>query len=217
MQVQDYLLVFQVYSKESNCVFSQRFEELVQALRVLPSVGPKSAQRMALHLVMKNREGAVFLAQALNEAANYIHACQICNSLTENDICDICASHERDEKLLCVVESPADVMAIEQSGSFKGKYHVLGGHLSPLDGIGPDEIGIPALIERLSQNVIQEVIIATNATVEGQATAHYLLESCKHLPVRMTRIAQGVPQGGELEYVDSHTLSQAVHNRMQLK
>ncbi len=217
MQVQDYLLVFQVYSKESNCVFSQRFEELVQALRVLPSVGPKSAQRMALHLVMKNREGAVFLAQALNEAANYIHACQICNSLTENDICDICASHERDEQLLCVVESPADVMAIEQSGSFKGKYHVLGGHLSPLDGIGPDEIGIPALIERLSQNVIQEVIIATNATVEGQATAHYLLESCKHLPVRMTRIAQGVPQGGELEYVDSHTLSQAVHNRMQLK
>ncbi|WP_343596738.1 recombination mediator RecR [Acinetobacter sp.] len=198
-------------------MFSQRFEELVQALRVLPSVGPKSAQRMALHLVMKNREGAVFLAQALNEAANYIHACQICNSLTENDICDICASHERDEQLLCVVESPADVMAIEQSGSFKGKYHVLGGHLSPLDGIGPDEIGIPALIERLSQNVIQEVIIATNATVEGQATAHYLLESCKHLPVRMTRIAQGVPQGGELEYVDSHTLSQAVHNRMQLK
>ena len=198
-------------------MFSQRFEELVQALRVLPSVGPKSAQRMALHLVMKNREGAVFLAQALNEAANYIHACQICNSLTENDICDICASHERDEKLLCVVESPADVIAIEQSGSFKGKYHVLGGHLSPLDGIGPDEIGIPALIERLSQNVIQEVIIATNATVEGQATAHYLLESCKHLPVRMTRIAQGVPQGGELEYVDSHTLSQAVHNRMQLK
>ncbi|MEB3752948.1 recombination mediator RecR [Acinetobacter sp. MD2(2019)] len=198
-------------------MFSQRFEELVQALRVLPSVGPKSAQRMALHLVMKNREGAVFLAQALNEAASYIHACQVCNSLTEHDICEICASHERDEQVLCVVESPADVMAIEHSGSFKGKYHVLGGHLSPLDGIGPDEIGIPALVERLSQNIIQEVIIATNATVEGQATAHYLLESCKHLSLRMTRIAQGVPQGGELEYVDSHTLSQAVHNRMQLK
>ena len=198
-------------------MFSQRFEELVQALRVLPSVGPKSAQRMALHLIMKNREGAEFLAQALHEAATYIHACQICNSLTEHDVCDICASHDRDDQLLCVVESPADVMAIEQSGSFKGKYHVLGGHLSPLDGIGPDEIGIPALIERLSQNVVQEVIIATNATVEGQATAHYLLEASKHLPVRMTRIAQGVPQGGELEYVDSHTLSQAVHNRMQLK
>ncbi|MEB3766322.1 recombination mediator RecR [Acinetobacter sp. MD2] len=198
-------------------MFSQRFEELVQALRVLPSVGPKSAQRMALHLVMKNREGAVFLAQALHEAANYIHACQICNSLTEHDICAICASNERDEQLLCVVESPADVMAIEQSGSFKGKYHVLGGHLSPLDGIGPEEIGIPALVARLNQHMVQEVIIATNATVEGQATAHYLLESCKHLALKMTRIAQGVPQGGELEYVDSHTLSQAVHNRMQLK
>ncbi|MFT4021664.1 MAG: recombination mediator RecR [Acinetobacter sp.] len=198
-------------------MFSQRFEQLVQALRILPSVGPKSAQRMALHLVMKNREGAILLSHALNDAANYIHACIICNSLTENEICDICSSNDRDEQVLCIVESPADVMAIEQSGSFKGKYHVLGGHLSPLDGIGPDEIGIPALIERLSNGVVQEIIIATNATIEGQATAHYLVESCKHLAIKITRIAQGVPQGGELEYVDSHTLSQAVHNRMQLR
>ena len=198
-------------------MFSQRFEQLVQALRVLPSVGPKSAQRMALHLVMKNRQGAVGLADALSEAANYIHACQICHSLTENDICDICASSTRDGTLICVVESPADVLAIEQSGSFGGKYHVLGGHLSPLDGIGPEEIGIPAFIERLKDHHIKEVILATNATVEGQATAHYLLEACKHFPVQMTRIAQGVPQGGELEYVDSHTLSQAFHNRMQFK
>ena len=198
-------------------MFSNRFDQLVQALRVLPSVAPKSAQRMALHLIMKNKEGAIGLANALNEATSYIHECAICHSLTENDVCDICSSHDRDEHLLCVVESPADVMAIEQSGSFRGKYHVLGGHLSPLDGIGPEEIGIPYLVQRLSQGEIHEVILATNATVEGQATAHYLVEATKHLSLQMTRIAQGVPQGGELEYVDSHTLSQAVHNRMKMK
>lgn len=198
-------------------MFSNRFDQLVQALRILPSVGPKSAQRMALHLIMKNKEGAIALAHALNEATSYIHECSICHSLTENEICDICQSTERNDQILCVVESPADVMAIEQSGSFKGKYHVLGGHLSPLDGLGPEEIGIPYLVQRLSNGQIQEVILATNATVEGQATAHYLVEATKHLGIQMTRIAQGVPQGGELEYVDSHTLSQAVHNRMQMK
>ena len=198
-------------------MFSARFDQLVQALRVLPSVGPKSAQRMALHLMLKNRDGAYALAQALTEASNSLHACQVCHSLTEEDVCDICTALDRDDDVLCVVESPADVMAIEQSGSFRGKYHVLGGHLSPLDGIGPEEIGIPYLLERLSQGHIKEVILATNATVEGQATAHYLLEASKHLPLSMSRIAQGVPQGGELEYVDSHTLSQAVHNRMRMK
>ena len=198
-------------------MFSDRFDQLVQALRVLPSIGPKSAQRMALHLIMKNREGAVLLAHALNEASSYIHECQICHSLTEAECCDICMSTERDDQLLCVVESPADVMAIEHSGSFKGKYHVLGGHLSPLDGIGPEEIGIPKLIQRLATGNIQEVILATNATVEGQATAHYLLEATKHMQLNMTRIAQGVPQGGELEYVDSHTLSQALHHRLKMK
>ena len=198
-------------------MFSDRFDQLVQALRILPSVGPKSAQRMALHLIMKNREGAVALAHALNEATSYIHECTLCHSLTENEVCDICASKDRDEQVLCVVESPEDVMAIEQSGSFRGKYHVLGGHLSPLDGIGPEEIGIPYLLQRLSSGQVDEVILATNATVEGQATAHYLVEATKHLNIQMTRIAQGVPQGGELEYVDSHTLSQALHNRMKMK
>ena len=198
-------------------MFSDRFDQLVQALRILPSVGPKSAQRMALHLIMKNREGAVGLAHALNEATSYIHECTICHSLTENEVCDICVAKDRDEHVLCVVESPADVMAIEQSGSSRGKYHVLGGHLSPLDGIGPEEIGIPYLLQRLSQGQVEEVILATNATVEGQATAHYLVEASKHLNLQMTRIAQGVPQGGELEYVDSHTLSQALHNRMKMR
>ena len=198
-------------------MFSDRFDQLVQALRILPSVGPKSAQRMALHLIMKNREGAVGLAHALNEATSYIHECTICHSLTENEVCDICVAKDRDEHVLCVVESPADVMAIEQSGSFRGKYHVLGGHLSPLDGIGPEESGIPYLLQRLRQGQVEEVILATNATVEGQATAHYLVEASKHLNLQMTRIAQGVPQGGELEYVDSHTLSQALHNRMKMR
>lgn len=198
-------------------MFSDRFDQLVQALRILPSVGPKSAQRMALHLIMKNREGANALSVALSEATSYIHQCQICNSLTEDEVCEICLSTERDSTLLCVVESPADVLAIEHSGSFRGKYHVLGGHLSPLDGVGPEEIGIPYLVQRLTDQQIKEVILATNATVEGQATAHYLVEVTKHLPLQMTRIAQGVPQGGELEYVDSHTLSQAVHNRLTMK
>ena len=198
-------------------MFSDRFDQLVQALRILPSVGPKSAQRMALHLIMKNKQGAVGLAHALNEATSYIHECSLCHSLTEDEVCNICLSSERDETLLCVVESPADVMAIEQSGSFRGKYHVLGGHLSPLDGIGPEEVGIPFLVQRLSDGQVKEVVLATNATVEGQATAHYLVEATRHLPLKMTRIAQGVPQGGDLEYVDSHTLSQALHNRMQMK
>ena len=198
-------------------MFSDRFDQLVQALRILPSVGPKSAQRMALHLIMKNKQGAVGLAHALYEATSYIHECSLCHSLTEDEVCNICLSSERDETLLCVVESPADVMAIEQSGSFRGKYHVLGGHLSPLDGIGPEEVGIPFLVQRLSDGQVKEVVLATNATVEGQATAHYLVEATRHLPLKMTRIAQGVPQGGELEYVDSHTLSQALHNRMQMK
>ena len=198
-------------------MFSDRFDQLVQALRILPSVGPKSAQRMALHLIMKNKQGAMGLAHALNEATSYIHECSLCHSLTEDEVCNICLSSERDETLLCVVESPADVMAIEQSGSFRGKYHVLGGHLSPLDGIGPEEVGIPFLVQRLSDGQVKEVVLATNATVEGQATAHYLVEATRHLPLKMTRIEQGVPQGGELEYVDSHTLSQALHNRMQMK
>lgn len=198
-------------------MFSPAFEDLVQRLRVLPGVGPKSAQRMALHLLARNRHGALDLAQALTHAMHSIQQCSVCRSLSEHDVCSICASKERDHQQLCVVESPADVLAIEQSSSFKGRYFVLGGHLSPLDGIGPEEIGIPLLLSRLQQEDIQEVILATNATVEGQATAHYLLEATRHLPVKMTRIAQGVPQGGELEFVDSHTLSQALQYRLSMR
>lgn len=198
-------------------MFSPAFDDLVQRLRVLPGIGPKSAQRMALHLLARNRHGALDLAHALNHAMHSIQTCQLCRSLSENEICQICASNERNHQALCVVESPADVMAIEQSGGFKGRYFVLGGHLSPLDGIGPDEIGIPLLISRMKTEEISEVILATNATVEGQATAHYIIEASKQLPIKVTRIAQGVPQGGELEYVDSHTLSQALQYRLNVR
>lgn len=197
-------------------MFSPKFDDLVNALKLLPSVGPKSAQRMALHLMMKNREGAMQLSHALHEASIYIKTCQVCHSLTEHEICEICLDSARQNHLLCVVESPADVMAIEHSGSFYGKYHVLGGHLSPLDGIGPDEIGIPHLVQRLEQEDIGEIILATNSTIEGEATAHYIVEACKHLDVQVSRIAQGIPQGGELEYVGSHTLSKALHNRSKM-
>lgn len=198
-------------------MFSPKFDALVQQLRVLPSVGPKSAQRMALHLLSRNRQGALALAQALEEAMHSIEQCQQCRSFSDDPICEICASPQRDARVLCVVESPADVMAIEQSGSFQGRYFVLGGHLSPLDGIGADQLGIPLLISRLSQEPIEELILATNATVEGQATAHYVQEITRHLPLRISRIAQGVPQGGELEYVDSHTLSQALQYRLSMR
>ena len=198
-------------------MFSPAFDDLVQRLRVLPGIGPKSAQRMALHLLARNRHGALDLAHALNHAMHSIQTCSVCRSLSESEICQICASSERDQQALCVVESPADVMAIEQSGGFKGRYFVLGGHLSPLDGIGPDEIGIPLLLSRMKTEEISEVILATNATVEGQATAHYIIEATKRLPIKVTRIAQGVPQGGELEYVDSHTLSQALQYRLTVR
>lgn len=198
-------------------MYSQRLNTLVHKLRVLPGVGAKSAQRMALHLLLRQRSGALELAQALDDAVQYIHECQICHALTELDICEICQDAERDSHVLCVVESPTDVFAIEQSGSFRGKYHVLHGHLSPLDGIGPDEVGIPDLLHRVQRGGVDELILATNATVEGQATAHYLVEACKGLPVQVSRIAQGVPQGGELEYIDSHTLQQAFTHRLALK
>ncbi len=203
-------------SNRDDSVYSERLSTLVQKLRLLPSVGSKSAQRMALHLLMRQRVGALELAQAITEAIEHIHECSVCHALTELEVCEICQDNTRDDAVLCVVESPTDVFAIEQSGSFKGKYHVLHGHLSPLDGIGPEEVGIPHLLQRLSRGHITEVILATNATVEGQATAHYLVEACKYLPIRITRIAQGVPQGGELEYVDSHTLHQALTHRLVL-
>lgn len=194
-------------------MFSPRFEQLVQQLRVLPGVGPKSAQRMALQLLSRNREGGLALAQALEQAMVHIQQCQHCRSYAETDVCALCQSDERDAQVLCVVESAADVAAIENSGVFRGRYFVLGGRLSPLDGLGPEQLGIPVLLNRIADEGVRELIIATNATVEGQATAHYLQEAVRHLPVQVSRIAQGVPLGGELEYVDSHTLRQALQHR----
>lgn len=186
---------------------------LIEALRVLPGVGPKSAQRMAYHLLERNRDGAQRLAEALNEAVERIGHCRDCRTLTEADVCAICASARRDRSLLCVVETPTDVQALEQSTGYQGVYFVLLGHLSPLDGIGPQDIGLDQLAARLDQGEVKEVILATNPTVEGEATAHYIGEMAHARGIRATRIAHGVPLGGELEYVDGGTLSHAFHGR----
>jgi recombination protein RecR len=198
--------------------FSPLIDQLVQALRCLPGVGPKSAQRMAFHLLERNREGGLQLAQMLQTALVQVGHCHRCHTLTELDVCGICADQRRDHTTLCVVESPADVLALEQAGSYRGVYFVLMGHLSPIDGIGPEEIGIDRLLERVrdksDENArIKEVILATNPTVEGEATAYYITEQVKALGVLVSRIAHGVPLGGELEYVDSGTLAHALRGR----
>ena len=197
-------------------MFSPLVSELIQTLRVLPGVGPKSAQRMALHLLERNRTGGLRLSEALQKAMQQVGHCNECRTLTEEPVCRICANPARDQALLCVVESPADVLAIEQSGGYRGRYFVLAGHLSPLDGIGPAELGIPALMQRLGDGMVKEMILATNATVEGEATAHYIRESCREFGLSVTRIAHGVPLGGELELVDSHTLARALSQRQSL-
>lgn len=197
-------------------MFSPLVAELVQALRVLPGVGPKSAQRMALFLLERNRAGGVRLGDVLLHAMTEVGHCEQCRTLTEEPVCRLCANTTRERSLLCVVESPADVMAIEQSGGYRGLYFVLAGHLSPLDGIGPRELGIPDLMARLSAGEIRELVLATNATVEGEATAHYIRESCRALPLQVTRIAHGVPMGGELDGVDSHTLARALAQRQSI-
>lgn len=193
--------------------FSPLIDQLVQALRCLPGVGPKSAQRMAFHLLERNREGGLQLAHMLQTALSQVGHCFQCHTLTEMDICGICTDQRRDHTMLCVVESPADVLALEQAGSYRGLYFVLMGHLSPIDGIGPEEIGIDCLIERVRNQQIKEVILATNPTVEGEATAYYITEQVKSLGVLVSRIAHGVPLGGELEYVDSGTLAHALSGR----
>jgi recombination protein RecR len=196
-------------------VLSPLIDQLIRSLRILPGVGPKSAQRVALYLLERNREGAVSLAHALLAAAEHVKHCRSCRTLTEQELCAICASPRRDAGLLCVVESPADVFALEQSGNFSGRYFVLHGRLSPIDGIGPAELGIQQLIERLADG-ITEVIVATNPTMEGEATAHYIAEKAKRLGVKVTRIAHGVPIGGELEYIDGGTLAHALASRREL-
>ena len=190
-------------------------EDLKQALRKLPGIGPKSAQRMALHLLGRDREGARQIAEAVQNALARVRNCQRCNNFSEQEICAVCSSERRDASLLCVVESTADLVSLEQSAAYNGMYFVLMGHLSPLDGIGPDELGIARLEQLFDTQQIQEVILATNPTVEGEATAHYIGELARARKIRTTRIAYGVPVGGELEYIDRGTLARAVSGRRE--
>lgn len=187
--------------------------QLIQSLRLLPGVGPKSAQRMAFHLLQRDRAGAAQLADALLSAVEHIGRCRECQTLTEGGLCEICANPSRDETQLCIVETSAEAWAIDQSTGFKGRFFVLHGRLSPLDGIGPDELRLDALEHRLRSGGVRELILATNTTVEGEATAHYISEMARHWGIRPTRIAYGLPCGGEIEYADGSTLAHAFNGR----
>ncbi len=192
-------------------------DELIQALRCLPGVGPKSAQRMAYHLLQRDQAGAARLAQALAQALSQWSAtARAATPFTEEPLCELCRSPRRDESLLCVVETPADLLMVEQTQSYRGRYFVLMGRLSPLDGIGPRDIHLDRLIKRAGDGAVREVILATNFTVEGEATAHYIGELLRAKGLKVTRIARGLPVGGELEYVDSGTLAQAVLERREV-
>ncbi len=191
-------------------------EELMDALRCLPGVGAKSAQRMAFHLLERDREGAKRLSYVIAESLEKIGHCRSCRNFSETDVCQICANPRRDAHVLCVVESPADMLAVEQAAHYRGLYFVLMGRLSPLDGIGPSDIGLDILEKRFSTGDISEVILATNPTVEGEATAHFISNLAKKYQISVSRIAHGVPLGGELEYVDSGTLSRAFEGRLKL-
>jgi recombination protein RecR len=190
--------------------------ELIQNLCCLPGVGPKSAQRMAFYLLQRDRNGAKILAETLVHAINKIGHCQQCRTLTEHTLCEICADNSRDDSLICIVESPADVWIVDQATVFKGRYFVLHGRLSPLDGIGPDELGLDLLEQRLATGIIKELILATNSTVEGEATAYFISEIARKHQVQASRIAHGVPMGGELEFIDSGTLSHAFKGRKEI-
>jgi len=196
--------------------YSPALARLMGAFRRLPGVGPKTAQRMAFHLLERDREGALELSRALGAAIESIGHCRRCRMLTDGELCPICSNPQRDAGLLCVVESPADVAAVEQSGGYRGRYFVLMGHLSPLDGVGPAELGIDALEALLGEGGVRELILATNPTVEGDATAHFIGELAARRGVRASRIAHGVPVGGELEYVDGGTLAHAIAGRQAL-
>lgn len=196
--------------------FSPLVKQLIETLRVLPGVGMKSAQRMAFHLLEREREGGLRLATILTQAMKQVGHCESCRILSEKPICYICSSQNRDRSLLCIVEGPSDVAAIEQTGGYNGLYFVLLGHLSPIDGIGPAEIGIELLAKRLLDTTIREVVLATNPTVEGEATAYYIADLVKSHGILPTRIAHGVPLGGELEYVDGGTLAKALADRNSL-
>ena len=192
---------------------SPLLQQMIDALRCLPGVGPKSAQRMAFHLLERNRDGALKLSAVLQQAVDEIGHCKQCRTLSEYDECQICSDLSRDNSLLCVVETPVDVLAIDQATGFRGKYFVLMGHLSPLDGVGPVELGMDLLEQRFKQGGIKEIILATNPTVEGEATAHYISEIADEQGIAASRIAHGVPLGGELEFVDGGTLAHAFSGR----
>lgn len=191
-------------------------EQLIDALKILPGVGPKSARRMAFHLLVQNPAGARNLSQIIGQAVEKIGHCRQCRNLTEQELCSICARPDRDQGLLCVVESAADVEALEKATGYRGTYFVLMGHLSPIEGIGPEQLGIDLLVKRFQSGAIAEVIIATNSTVEGDATGHYIAELANKNNIQSTRIAQGVPMGGELEFVDVGTLRQAFGARTKI-
>ena len=191
-------------------------DSLTEALRCLPGIGPKSAQRMAYYLMQRDRPGAKRLADSLQLALAALRHCQLCNTFTEAEICERCCSGKRDSSLLCVVETPVDMNMMEQTHAYSGLYYVLMGRVSPLDGIGPRELQLERLLARACDGVVQEVILATNYTNEGEATAHYLSEMLKSRGIRVSRIARGVPVGGELEYVDAGTLAQAFRERRSL-
>jgi len=191
-------------------------EQLIESLRCLPGVGPKSAQRMAYHLLERDRDGATRLAGALTTAARDVTRCSQCRTFCDSTTCDHCADPRRDGATICVVESPMDILSIEHSAGYRGHYFVLMGHLSPLDGIGPQEIGLDLLAKRIREGTVKEVILATSTTLEGEATAHYISEMVRELGCRASRIAYGVPFGGELEYVDGATLSHAIAGRKEV-
>jgi recombination protein RecR len=195
--------------------YSPLIDRLIEALRCLPGVGPKSAQRIAFHLLERNRAGARRLAAALKEAVETVRNCERCRNFSDAPLCRVCASAKRDASLLCVVESPTDIGLIEQAGGYSGRYFVLMGRLSPLDGIGPDDLGMEKLTDLLNTGEVTEVILATSTTVEGQATAHYLTELIQGRGIRVSRLAQGIPLGDELEFVDSGTLAHAISSRRQ--
>ena len=190
--------------------------KLIQAFKVLPGIGEKSSQRMAFHILEKNREGGKNLAKLINESVEHIRNCSECRNLTDKVVCDICSDEKRNKKLICVVESPTDVLAIENSGSFRGKYYVLMGRLSPIDGVTPKDLGIPKLIEKVKSSELEEIIIATSPTIEGDATSFYIKDQLKENKILISRIAYGVPMGGELEYVDNTTLGRAIQGRREI-
>ena len=197
-------------------MYGNVIDQLIDALRCLPGVGAKSAQRMALQLLERDRVAASHLSESIAEAVEKVGRCAECRTLTEHQVCAICSNVRRSSGEICVVENPADLYAIEQAGSFQGKYFGLLGHLSPIDGIGPEQLGIDQLMERLQNTEVDEVILATNLTVEGEATAHFIADKAKALGVTVSRIAYGVPMGGELEYVDGGTLNVALQSRKAL-